>query len=242
MRFGESVSPRAGLAGKWVILPVGSCEAHGPHLPLDTDVRLAEEMALRAAAKLENAVVLPPLPYGVTRFARNFAGTLSVPAEVVVATVTEVLCAALAVGARGAAVANAHLEPEHVDALFAACAKVRERTSRPVAFPNVGSKRHAERIGRVAPLDGHAGIYETSMMLALAPWLVDEPVRASLPPVTASLAAGIGRGAESFEEAGGLLAYFGTPARATAELGDALLDELAAILVEEIRAAVPSRR
>ncbi|MFZ5481299.1 MAG: creatininase family protein [Myxococcota bacterium] len=234
-QLGARVSPEAGLAGAVAILPTGACEAHGPHLPLDTDVRIAVAMAEGAAARLANAVVLPPLTYGIAKFARNFPGTLSIPAELVTGWVTEVLCAAHAAGARGLAVANAHLEPAQVDALFAACEQVKARTGVAVAFPNVGSKRNAERLAaRVAPLDGHAGLYETALVLAVSPDRVVGHTR--LADVEASLAAGIRAGATCFEEAGGPDGYFGTPGKATAAIGDALLDELAAILVEAMQA------
>jgi len=65
------------------ILPVGATEAHGPHLPLDTDVTIALGMARRAAESLaaedRACVVLPPVAYSVADFAAPFAGTLSLP-------------------------------------------------------------------------------------------------------------------------------------------------------------------
>lgn len=222
--------PEASLVGRPVILPTGACEAHGPHLPLDTDVRIATAMAELAASRTQ-ALVLPAIPYGVTRFARNFPGTISIPGPVMTALVAEVLIDAHHAGASGLAIANAHLEPANLDALFDACKRVKEVTGATVAFPNVGSKRHAERIARTgAPLDGHSGLYETSLMLAIAPSFVKGHAR--LPEVEAELAAGIVRGATTFEEAGGPRAYFGAPAKATRALGERLLDELAAILVE----------
>src|SRR5207247_9165151 len=64
------------------ILPVGAIEAHGPHLPLATDVIIAETMARAAAARLAthgyDAVLLPPLTYTAAEFAAGFPGTVSV--------------------------------------------------------------------------------------------------------------------------------------------------------------------
>lgn len=242
-RLGERTSPTASFVGAWVILPIGSCEVHGPHLPLDLDVRIAEGMAGRAASRLAalgiRAVVLPPLNYGVTRFGRNFEGTLSISADAVFAIVTDVLCAAVQAGAAGVGLANGHLEPAHVEALFAACGRVKERTGLPVAFPHVGSRRHADRIAsRVAPMDGHAGRYETSLALALAPELVGD--WRALPEVAANLAAGLTAGVSSFEEAGGPQAYFGAPAKASAAEGEALLDELGAVLAEAVLSIRPA--
>ena len=237
------VSPDAGLAGAVAILPAGACEAHGPHLPLDTDVRIACAMAERAAARLvargQPARVLPPLAYGVTAFARNFPGTLGVSPATMTALVAEVLRAAHAAGASGLAIANGHLEPANLDALFAAARRVEEATGHVVALPNPGSRRNAARLAAVAAtVDGHAGLYETSLILAVAP----ERVRAheALPENLADLGAGILAGATCFEEAGGPHGYFGRPAMATAALGERLLDELAAMLVEAVDTA--SRR
>src|ERR1044071_3328008 len=69
-------------AGLVAILPVGSTEAHGPHLPLATDVIISEEMSRRAAEKLTaqgvETLVLPPLAYSVTDFSADFSGTISI--------------------------------------------------------------------------------------------------------------------------------------------------------------------
>ena len=231
-QLGRRRFPQAALVGRAVILPCGACEAHGPHLPLDTDVRIAMAMAERAAARC-GAYVLPAVSYGVTRFARSFPGTLSIPSEVMTALVAEILISSHLAGASGLAIANAHLEPANINALFEACEMVKEHTGVTVAFPNVSSRRHSERIGRAgAPLDGHSGIYETSLMLAISPQLVVG--HRKLPFVVAGLADGIANGATSFEEAGGPRAYFGTPSAATEEQGEAFLDVLTDILLESM--------
>lgn len=230
LHLGVRRFPTAALAGRPAILPTGACEAHGPHLPLDTDVRIATAMAERGAAR-SGGFVLPAIPYGVTEFGRNFPGTLGVSAAVMSAMVAEVLLAAHAAGASGLAIANAHLEPANLAALFEACRIVKARSGIDVCFPNIGSRRNSERLARVATaVDGHSGRFETSLMLAIAPRLVVG--HRALPEVTADLGAGIVAGATSFEEAGGPRAYFGAPSVATAEMGERLLDELGALLAE----------
>ncbi len=228
----------AGIRGAWAILPCGSCEAHGPHLPLDTDVRIAEETALRACSRLPfRAVVLPALPYGVTEYAAAFDGTLSVPASVVISTIDAVARSAVRKGAIGVALTNAHFEPAHIDALFLAVKGLAD-LGVPVVFPNVASKRFADRLGEEFPTGAcHAGDYESSMVLAMRPDLVDHACMVGLPDVPVNLARAMRTGARDFTEAGGPDAYFGWPARATAARGDQLLDVLADILVEAIRAA-----
>ena len=70
-------------AGAVAILPVGAIEAHGPHLPLGTDLIIAGAMARDGAARLDrhgiDAIVLPPFTYTPAPFAAAFAGTVSTP-------------------------------------------------------------------------------------------------------------------------------------------------------------------
>jgi creatinine amidohydrolase len=224
------------------ILPVGSTEAHGPHLPLDTDVTIALGMARRAAQRIEAAgracVVLPPVAYSVTDFAGPFAGTLSVRPGTAVALLTDVLAAAAARGFCPLAVANAHLEPAHVETVRAAVAEVQERTGTRVAFPDVTRRRLAERLTEEFQSGAcHAGRYEGSLVLADDPAHVKDDVRAALPEVPISLVDAIAAGHADFLAAGGAQAYFGSPAAAGAEEGRATFELLATMLVEAIDAA-----
>jgi creatinine amidohydrolase len=224
------------------ILPVGSTEAHGPHLPLDTDVTIALGMARRAAARLSAAgracVVLPPVAYSVTDFAGPFAGTLSVRAETAVALLSDVLGAAVARGFRPVAVANAHLEPAHIETIREAVALVESRTGTRVAFPDVTRRKLAERLTEEFRSGAcHAGRYEGSLVLADDPGHVKDDVRAGLPEVPISLVDAIRAGHADFLAAGGTLAYFGAPAQAGAAEGRATFELLATLLVEAIDAA-----
>src|ERR1700741_729266 len=78
-----------------LILPVGSTEAHGPHLPLSADVIIAEEMAARAARTLESrgetALTLPPLAYSVTDFSEGFTGSVSIRPETATALARDII-------------------------------------------------------------------------------------------------------------------------------------------------------
>ena len=62
--------------GRWVLLPFGTVEAHGPHLPLATDMLQAEHICAAVATRI-SGLVAPPLPHGVCRTFRNFPGTIS---------------------------------------------------------------------------------------------------------------------------------------------------------------------
>ncbi len=230
-------------AGCAAILPVGSTEAHGPHLPLDTDVTIARGTARRAAARLEEAgracVVLPPVAYAVTEFAAPFAGTLSLDAETATAHLAGVLEAAARSGFAPLAVANGHLEPAHLDSIRAAIARVEERTGATVVFPDVTRRRLAERLTDEFRSGAcHAGSYESSLVMADDPTAVDEETRRALPEVDISLVDVIRAGKKDFLEAGGDQAYFGRPAEASAAEGESTFRELADILVEALEEAM----
>jgi len=224
------------------ILPVGATEAHGPHLPLDTDVTIALGMARRAAATLvqrgQSCVVLPPLAYSVADFAAPFAGTLSLPREAAVTTLREVLVAAARAGFAPLALANAHLEPAHIASLREALEQVQTATGLTVAFPDVTRRRLAERLTEEFRSGAcHAGRYETSLVLADDPQSVSAELALRLPPVEISLVEAIRSGQPNFRAAGGDQAYFGAPAAATAAEGQATFAILAELLVEALLAA-----
>ena len=221
------------------ILPVGATEAHGPHLPLDTDVTIARGMARRAAETLEArgraCVVLPPVSYAVTEFAAAFPGSLSLPPEVARAHVEAVLSAAVTTGFAPVAVANGHLEPAHIASLQEAMAAVEAAHGVRIAFPDVTRRRNAQRLTEEFQSGAcHAGSYESSLVMADDPRSVLDEVRRGLPSVPISLVDVIRAGKKDFLEAGGDQAYFGHPAEASAEEGQQSFDTLAALLVEAL--------
>src|SRR5258706_8722944 len=120
--------------GVVAILPVGSTEAHGPHLPLATDVIISEEMARYGAEKLKGqgieTLVLPAISYSVTDFSSDFSGTVSVRKETAAALIHDICISLYAQGARLVAIANSHLEPEHVASINDAIEKVKQETGR----------------------------------------------------------------------------------------------------------------
>src|SRR3974390_3929922 len=61
---------------KPVILPPGATEAHGPHMPTDTDTHQAEYIALKLAERID-AVVAPAIAYGISKTFEFFPGTIS---------------------------------------------------------------------------------------------------------------------------------------------------------------------
>jgi creatinine amidohydrolase len=224
------------------LLPVGAIEAHGPHLPLGTDVIIAEAWARAAAERLASSgcevLLLPSMAYTPAPFARGFAGTLSAGRVTLTTLLTEVLAEVGRSGVAAVGIANAHLDPANRHAIRDALA---QRGAAPpiVVYPNIVRKVWAPRLGAEFRSGAcHAGRFEASILMAARPDLVRDAIRRGLPPNPVSISAAIDEGKATFEEAGGARAYFGWPADATAEEGRGHLAELAAILADAVLEAL----
>lgn len=229
--------PKAGLVA---ILPVGATEAHGPHLPLGTDVIIAEAMSREGASRLasagRDALLAPALAYTVAGYAAGFAGTVSIRPETAVALVEDVGRGLAAHGVETLCIANAHLEPTHLATLHDAALRLAGVLR--VVFPDVTKKPWALRLSDEFKSGAcHAGCYEGSIVLAARPELVRADLARTLPANPASLSRAIREGKTTFESAGGPRAYFGDPAAATAEEGRATIAVLGSILCEAVLAS-----
>lgn len=219
------------------ILPAGATEAHGPHLPLETDVIIAVHAAEQAAHRLHaegiGCLVLPPLPYGITFVGRPFAGTITLQPDTLAAVTRDVCLGAAEHGIRGIVVMSAHLEPIHLATLKRVAQEVEAGGQVKVRVPDCRDPEWAQRLTPEFQAGArHAGAYETSLVLAVRPGLVREDQMQALPPVWVDLPKAIANGARTFAEAGSELAYFGDPTKASVEEGEVCYDGLAYMLVE----------
>ena len=226
------------------LLPVGAVEAHGPHLPLETDVIIAEAAARAAVPGIASLglrpALLPALPYTAAPFAAGFAGTIS-PRRATVAALLADLAASLE-GQGGAAlvVVNAHLDPDHLGSIRDAVEA--HSGPMPLIHPDLTERRWALRLGDEFRSGAcHAGRYESSIVMAAVPELVRDGARRELPENPASLSRAIGAGKRTFEEAGVADAYCGAPAAATREEGVATIAELGRIVVETVAERLAAR-
>ena len=136
-------------------------------------------------------------------------------------------------------VANAHLDPTHLDALHEAADSIRESGRLRVAFPDLTYKPWVLRLTEEFQSGAcHAGSYEGSMVMAARPDLVREEIQRSLEPNLRSLSTAIREGKKTFEEAGGDRAYFGDPAAASSEEGRRTIEILGEILEEAVLAEI----
>jgi creatinine amidohydrolase len=163
-----------------VILPVGATEQHGPHLPVGTD-SFAVEYVARAVAELVSPelplLVAPTLPFGSSHHHLPFGGTLSLGTETYYRVLTDLIESLIVGGFRRVFILNGHggnheltqlvardVARTHSADLAAASYWVTARD----ALATAGADSHAD-------VPGHAGAFETSLVMALRPELVGEP-------------------------------------------------------------------
>ncbi|MGZ3473367.1 MAG: creatininase family protein, partial [Polyangiales bacterium] len=226
-----------------VLVPIGSTEPHGPHLPLATDAILSDEACLRAARTLRDrgtpAVIAPTIPYGVTHYAQGFRGAIGVREDTLVDLLVDVGRALLDDGFAHVSFVNNHLEPEHVAAIEKAVQAISdERGPACISFPNQLSKRWGRTLTEEFKRgDCHAGSYETSLVLAARGDLVRQDLARDLPKLSISLSEAIraARGAPvTFAAIGMNRAYTGAPAEGSREEGERTYGKLVEMIVSEI--------
>ncbi|MDR5683839.1 MAG: creatininase family protein [Armatimonadota bacterium] len=225
-----------------LLLPLGAVEPHGPHAPLSTDLLISVGTCRRAADRLADdpdvrLLVLPPVPYGVTRYAAGFSGAVGFSEQTLHGVLVGICTSLLGQGFRYVVVVNNHFEPEHVRTIHRALDEVESTTGCVVGFCDLTRSARARRLTEEFRSGAcHGGQYETSLVLAERPDLVDVQTMRSLPAVPVSLVEAIGRGVREFRAMGLDRAYCGSPAHATAEEGEATFAILAEMLVETVRA------
>lgn len=217
MQLALLTSPEAGeraSEGAVLVVPVGSTEQHGPHLPLGTDTDVALELCRRLARACPDVVVGPPVAYGASGEHEGFAGTVSIGQEALEVVVVE-LCRSATATFSGVVIVSTH--GGNRDALARAARRLRYEGRRVLVWSAAWDG------------DAHAGRTETALQLAIAPGTVRmdraqvgdcRPIGALMPVLQA--------GGIRAVSANGVL---GDPTGATAEEGDDLLTAMASDLV-----------
>jgi len=159
---------------KTVIIPVGSLEAHGPHLPLGTDTIEVYEIA-KKAAKSVAVFIAPPLWYGVCRSTSKHPGTVGITPETLRRCIKDVVKSLYANRLRNFIIISGHASSLHLSALQEAGEALLEEMPSDVKIAVVSAYAMAQEaaIGICTTEDdSHAGEIETSLMLHLSSRLV----------------------------------------------------------------------
>jgi creatinine amidohydrolase len=226
-----------------LLFPVGSTEPHGPHSPLATDpiisIGICERVARRLGEDPElRALILPTLAYAVTRYTVGFAGAIHVEEETLERMLVDVCTSLARQGFPHVVIVNNHFEPEHVQTIHRSLDRLEEQGIRS-GYLDLTRKHRAERLPDEFRLgECHASRYETSLVLAQYPHLVDREAMAELERLPISLPKVIAAGMKDFRDMGLDRAYCGDPASATAEEGEQIYATLAEMTIELLRELV----
>ena len=207
-----------------VIVPLGSIEEHGPHLPMHTDIFHAYEIAKRAA-DLVPVFVAPPICFGVCRSTADFPGTIGIQPGTLISLVGDVSRALYRHGMRNFIFYSGHAGANHMAALFwaaddlvgtygdVACAVITDLDLCDTEFFELLETRG----------DSHAGELETSLIMALAPDLVGELPGADWPSFPRPF---VVRDTKEYWKSG----VWGDPTKASREKGE----KMVAILIRNM--------
>jgi creatinine amidohydrolase len=222
------------------ILPTASIEQHGPHMPVITDTLLCSTVAQRAAeraAEQISVLVTPTLCFGNSHHHRPFPGVLSLTSQTFMTAVTEVLEGLVLSGFRKLVVLNGH--GGNTDSNNVVGLEFVHRLGHPVsiatgAYWDIARAALVEK-GLITSnlIPGHAGQFETAMVMALRPELVSEEGmkqvedQSTTKGLFADLAGATVQRHNAWASGPG---YTDNPAIATAEQGEALL----AVIVERV--------
>lgn len=211
-----------------VLVPVGSTEQHGPHLPLSTDTVIAQAVAERTADALPAGppLVAPAIAYGASGEHADFPGTISMGHDALRIVITETV-RSLALWAGRVVFVNGH--GGNTVALDAAVGRLRAE-GHDVAWTGCG----------VPYGDAHAGFTETSVMLHLAPDLVvrSDAVTGNTRPLAELMPELVAHGVRAVSPSGVL----GDPAGASAEEGREIVRAMTASTVRRVGAGLVDSR
>ncbi len=153
------------------ILPIGAIEEHGPHLPLSTDCIQPEHVADEVAERL-NAYVLPIIKYGHCSSTKNFPGTITLRFETLTMIVEDIVSELARTGFKNVVILSGHAGRAHMTALKLACARVLEKHDLKLMVLSDYDIAYTMDEIDIPVNDGHAGMIETSRIMASRPDLV----------------------------------------------------------------------
>jgi len=212
-----------------VILPCGSLEEHGSHLPLGTDTWHAVELARLVAEKIF-VWVAPPVPYGLCRSSSQHPGTVSIKGTTLRLLIQDIVCGLYRNGLKNVLVLSGHAGGTHIAMIVDASEELLDEfADLRIAVVSIND------LGRMAwkgivetPGDSHAGEVETSVIEYLFPDKVKGRPQQEYPSFPKFL---LVRNKRAFWPGG----VWGDPTKASAEKGKKLLERSVEALIDVIR-------
>lgn len=200
---------------KTVVIPVGSFEQHGPHLPLETDAHTAFWVCIRAAEKAGCALVVPPISYGVSTHHMDFPGTVTLTSQTLAQVVFEIGASLVKHGFQKIVMHNRH--GGNSNALGCAADRLKMELGAFVALDNFSLTPDFTTQYIETPYDIHAGEKETSAVMATQEeWVVKDRIKTpKLNPLALKYKVNIPRKIKEISETGAV----GDPTKATKEKG-----------------------
>jgi creatinine amidohydrolase len=155
-----------------VFLPIGACEAHGPHLPLGTDT-FQPDWVVGEVAERVGGLIAPTINYGQHSSTHNMPGTISITFDTLRAMVKDVLESLHLNKVRKVVVVSGHLGSAHRSAIKLACEWAVKGLGMRVMMLSDYELAYLKKGDVCEGLeDGHGGIVETSRMIDIRPDLV----------------------------------------------------------------------
>lgn len=163
-----------------VILPMGAIEEHGKHLPLCTDSIQAEYVANEVAKKI-NALVLPPIRYGICSSTRNFPGTISLSFETLHGLIKDILSELARHKIKNVVIVTGHAGKMHMAAIRLAADEIVKKHDVNVMVLSDYDIAYEIKDKDMPKGDGHAGFIETSRVLHIRKDLVKGKGQKTIP-------------------------------------------------------------
>lgn len=243
VRWADLTSRELGLnpGATTLVIPIGATEQHGPHLPVGVDALMAEYVASQAVAHVarrtarmagdRRVLVAPVLSYGSSHHHLPRAGTLSLSSTTMLAVLTDLLCSAAVTGIRRVVILNGHGGNEDLARQAARdAALIHPLVVAAVGYWSLAWDEVVEvaREYGISPVPGHAGSFETSLLLATHPDLVSTacmPSRAGTRPMSGRHPSA-GVVVERHRWIDAIDGYSDDPGPASAEAGQAILNQV----------------
>jgi len=229
-----------------VVVPLGSIEQHGPHLPVATKCFLSEAVAFAATARLraENleCLITPTVPFMPCQSSCGFPGSFSIAARTYSDALYEIGSSFSRDGFKYLYFVNLSVSPDAIKAVSVAVEDLNTlkdfRAFDPMPLWNFSPNEELESYMRQRGIDPaneiHADVKETSAAMHLDPELVRRDLLGELKPCLINTTWEVLKGNFSFHEMGSTAGYLGSPSLADPELGRIYIAEAAYALAESV--------